>query len=265
MKHFISNLFKPKRKARFVNLLAGVEVAHPIVSAKEMRPEWLTKAALAWKDQVKNADPHAPHAGGSVIRCPGLIDFFKRGYVVPCPFDFTITTFKDNDNGFAWDCSLGNKIGHDFIQEPPISGHPEQQLAAFMPWREDTLKSVIKVQTFWRYQATDDVIFLILPYYYADHNHFTSVQGIFDPQQTSSINVQLMWHHKGDTTTLIKAGTPLCQLIPMPREYAIDLSIEIPNEEDIRLARSAKYLLSKDYNKNMKQWKESTGKLFKWK
>lgn len=265
MKSFISNLFKSKRKARFINLIPGVEVAHPIVPAKEIKPAWLKDAASAWREQVKLADPQSPHAGGSVIRCPGLIDFFKRGYVIPCPFDFTITTFKDNDNGFAWDCSLGNSVGTDSLREPPISGHPEQQLAAFMPWREDTLKSVIKVQTFWRYQSTDDVVFLLLPYFYADHIDFTSVHGIFDPQQTTSINVQLLWHHKGDSTTLVKAGTPLAQLIPVPREFAIDLEIDIPTEEDIRKAKAAKYLLSKDYNKNMRAWREATGRLFKWK
>jgi hypothetical protein len=91
------------------------------------------------------------------------------------------------------------------------------------------------------------------------------VHGIFDPQQTSSINIQLLWHHTGENTTLIKAGTPLAQMIPMPREFAIDLMVDIPNEEDVRTAKAAKYLLSKDYNKNIKQWKEATGKLFKWK
>ena len=265
MKHFIRNLFKPSRKARFINIIPGVELAHPIVPSAEIKPSWLKQAAAAWKSEMRMASPQAPHAGGSVIRCPGLIDFFKRGYVIPSPFDFTITTFKDNDNGFAWDCSLGNQIGGGAMQEPPISGHPEQQLAAFMPWRSDTLKSVIKVQTFWRYKATDDIVFLLMPYPYADHTHFTSVHGIFDPQQTSSINIQLLWHHTGENTTLVRAGTPLAQMIPMPREFAIDLIVDIPNEQDFREARAAKYLLSKEYNKNMKMWKEATGKLFKWK
>jgi hypothetical protein len=265
MKHFISNLFKNKRKARFINVIPGVEIAHPVVPSNDIKPAWLKEAAAAWKEQNRIADPHAPHAGGSIIRCPGLIDFFKRGYVIPAPFDFTITTFKDDNINFAWNCSLGNKIGDGAMQEPPITGHPEQHLSAFMPWRIDTLRSVVKVQTFWRFQATDDIVFLLMPYPYADHNHFTSVHGIFDPQQTSSINIQLLWHHTGENTTLIKAGTPLAQMIPMPREFAIDLMVDIPNEEDVRTAKAAKYLLSKDYNKNIKQWKEATGKLFKWK
>jgi len=266
MMRSILQFLKPKRKARFVNLIPGVEIAHPIVSSSEMKPAWLKEAAKAWKEQVKLAEPQAPHAGGSVIRCPGLIDFFKRGYVIPCPFDFTITTFKDDNSNFAWNCSLGNKINTEIgLSEPPVGGHPEQQLANFMPWRSDTLRSVVKIQTFWRYQSTDDIVFLLMPYLYADHTHFTSVQGIFDPQQTSSINVQLLWHHTGESTTLIKAGTPLAQLIPMPREFAIDLVVDIPTDEDIRLSRAAKYLLTKDYNKDMKSWQQSTGKLFKWK
>lgn len=263
MKRFISKLLG-KPRARFVNLIPGVEKAYPIVSAGSMRPAWLKKAAEAWKEQQSLADPTQPWAGGNVVRCPGVTDLLKHGYVITAPFDFTITTDKNDPMNFRWNCAMGMSINVPGDSEPPIGSHPFQQLGQFMPMRKDTLQAVVKVQTFWRYEATEDVVFLQIPYPYPDHNDFTAAYGVFDSTKSFSINIQLFWHNL-DGTVLVKAGTPLSQLIPIPRNYAIDLIIDEANEKDYRKNRASKYLITHEYNKQMKRWYEQAGRIFKWK
>lgn len=246
--------FKKKPFVRFVNLLPGVEVAHPIVRANEIKPKWLTEAAKDFKQRCKHASPAEILGSGS--RCPGLTEYFKEGFIVTAPMDFTITTTENPDEAFGWDY-----YGPTSLQNRPYIGvHHKPQLAQFMPMRKDTHNSLVKVNTFWRLNASDDVVLLQMPIAYPDHNIFTAAHGIIDPLNYTEINVQLFWHNLGGTV-LVEAGTPLCQLIPIPRSFAVDLIVERPTEEDKYVSEAWAYLTTQKFKKDMKSFLAQAKKL----
>ena len=58
----------------------------------------------------------------------------------------------------------------------------------------------------------------MMPVHYNNEDRFFSATGILDSRYGYNINIQLFWK-KQHGETLVKAGTPLCHIIPMKREY----------------------------------------------
>ena len=57
----------------------------------------------------------------------------------------------------------------------------------------------------------------MLPVAYSDNVDFEACIGILDPSVSTEINVQLYWNRFGDISK-VKAGTPLCHLIPLTEQ-----------------------------------------------
>jgi hypothetical protein len=247
--------FKKKKPfTRFVNLLPGVEAAYPVLKAHEYSPDWLRKAAVDYRERAEQAG--ISNIVGGANRCPGLLNYFKQGFIITAPMDFTITTYENSQKGFNW--QTPGPAG--FENKPYIGQHPPDQLAKFMPMREDTLPTLVKVCTFWKMNSSPDIVFLQLPIAYPDHNNFTAVHGFIDCEYYAEVNVQLFWH-KLNQITLIEAGTPLCQLIPIPRALAVDFIVEQATEQDRYISRAWDYLVTNKYKKNMKEFYASAKRL----
>ena len=257
--HFIKN----KTSIRFVNLIPGVKEAHPIALAKEFIPNWVKKAAMVYKEQTKIVEESQPINKGNIINCVGIRKLFQTGYVITAPFDFRILPNKDG-NDFKWQSPIDPAAFTDFPIEEYVSRHTPEQLSEFMPFRTDTLKSLVKIQTFWRVRATDDIVFLQIPFPYADHTDFSASHGIVDPYDTPEVNIQLFWHNLS-SPTLVPAGTPLAQWIPVPREFAVNLLINDVTPEDFRISLGWKYIITHRFRKTIKQWNEVSHKFLRWK
>ena len=85
-------------------------------------------------------------------------------------------------------------------------------------------------------QAHPDVVFLQMPISYHKEDRFSVPTGIVDPKYSYEINLQLFWHKIEKGEYLMEAGTPLCQWIPMHRDFVSmqgwDVIIETANQED---------------------------------
>jgi hypothetical protein len=248
---------------RFVNLIPGVKEAHPIAPAKEFIPGWIKKAATTYKEQAKILDEGQAITKGNIINCIGIRKFFQAGFVIPAPFDFRILPDTDGIN-FKWQAPINPSAFTDFPLEEYIASHTAEQLSDFMPFRTDTLKSLVKIQTFWRVRATEDIVFLQIPFAYSDHTNFSASHGIVDPYDTPEVNIQLFWHNL-DKPILITAGTPLAQWIPVPRDYAANLLVEDPTVDDYQIIKSWKYIILHRFRKTIKQWNPISHKLLRWK
>jgi hypothetical protein len=249
--------FKKKQPfARFINLMPGVEFAHPIIKSSDYKWDWMRAAAMDYKETMKTQPVDSRFSGTN--RCPGIIQLNRTGFIVPAPIDFTITTTLEDNAGFHWSAPTNAKFqGHDYIDF-----HGPNQLSRYLPFREDTLKSLIKVNTRWRVFSSPDIVFLQMPIAYPEHTAFTSAMGIFDPEQSIEVNVQLYWHIL-DGTTKIKAGTPLCQLIPIPRDFATELRVETATEEDRYVADSWNYISNMSFIKELKPFYEASKRLLR--
>ena len=92
--------------------------------------------------------------------------------------------------------------------------------------KDKTVDQVVKINTTWRVQADDDVVFLQTKVPFVNETRFSAVSGILDPRTAYEVNVQLLWHlMEGDTT--VRAGTPLCCYILMSRRMLEDLDMSI--------------------------------------
>tara|TARA_Y100001934_G_C11772835_1_gene504541 strand:- start:78 stop:467 length:390 start_codon:yes stop_codon:yes gene_type:complete len=88
--------------------------------------------------------------------------------------------------------------------------------------------------------AHPDVLFIQMPIPYWDEKRFTPPTGLVDPSYSFEINLQLFWHDIAPGEHIIKAGTPLCQWMPVDRSFFYakekdwDIVIEEMNEDDVK-------------------------------
>ena len=72
---------------------------------------------------------------------------------------------------------------------------------------------LIKINTPWAVKVPRGYSMMLMPVAYADESRFTVMSGLIQSDLPAApINVQMRWHVK-EGKELIKAGTPLAQLI----------------------------------------------------
>jgi hypothetical protein len=224
----MSMLFKKKSYVRFANMVPGVELIHPIIPASNQKYSWIKELN---RDAVQyNSECPVNKQQGNTAKCPGILDVMQRGLIVTAPFDFTITT-NGSKTEYEWNMNINPASLNNKINRAYIAHHGRDQLLKYSPTRDDTLDLIIKVNTYWSMFASDDLVFLQMPIPYPDHNMFTACHGIIDSNKYCDLILQLQWH-KLTGTHVVKAGTPLCQLIPMKRDMFIDLEVDRMTDDD---------------------------------
>lgn len=227
-KVFLKNLFKRKSpKIRFYSMEPGVVPLFPLIPSAQYKRKYLSHP-----DPLESLN---------VSSCPGIKKLTSVGWLVNAPADFIIDT-NDNELSFKWRETWKFPTGstHPEISKY-INYHDAEQTIPLLDDEEKSIPAIVKVETPWRIEASDDVVFLILPVNYNNEKRFTAASGILDPKYSYNINVQLFWHvFKGEE--LVRAGTPLCQIIPIYRKYlsisSYDVTIEAADEKDVEKERA---------------------------
>lgn len=231
LKKIVKTFFaKKKPKIRFYTLEPGVLPLFPIIPSSSYKRNYLT-----FPD---------PEDSLPIRTCPGILKLTSSGWIVTAPADFIIRTGGDQI-GFQWREPWKFQTGSQFPETSKyVSHHAPSQTVPLIDDLDKTVPSVVKIETPWRIDADEDIIFLMLPVAYNNEKRFTAAYGFLDPKYAYNINVQLFWHVlEGDT--LVRAGTPLCQIIPMKkRDLSIssyDISIESANDLDIEKEKAFIY------------------------
>ena len=221
------------RKIQFFSTIDGMADLFPIIPASEYKPAWVSEARAHYKAVVSDAvEEKTTH----IYRCPGIFDIMSKGYIVPLPWDIAIETRADDSKNFKWTIPSGeleNRLHNELLK-----GHfgPNVQ---FLPKRPYSLDTIIKFNTPWYVVAPKDVKFIVIPIPYNENWQFESVTGILDPGYSAEVNVQVRWNLKNGKH-IIKAGTPMCQLIPLSNEE-FELEVRTANEND------KKWIEKRDY------------------
>jgi len=228
------NFKKKKPKIRFYSTEPGVPDVFPVVPTSQIERSWLN---LPNFNHDTNGDMWTKN-------CPGIKLIMNAGWVIPAPADFIIETNGDGID-FQWIEPI--KFAHE---KPPgneiyIGFHDKDQSARLVN-KKNTLQTVVKVNTPWRVEVSDDYLLLQMPVSYNNEFRFTSAQGILDPRYAHVLNIQLFWHET-NSKTIIKAGTPLAQFIPIKRNEYIstnfDFSVTEATEKDKQKERAFNYAL----------------------
>ena len=248
-------IFKKKKPwVRFYSVDPGVAELQPWIPAAKLHRKWRTEALKNSASKEKrcpvmrvtklwerlsaelNGDESIPELYEHAVTCPALRDVMDSGYVLKCPADILIKTDGTGVN-FQWMSQM-----RFCTQTGPgkyVSAHIPQQtegIRQLVDQQKDVLDWTIKLELPWRVQAHPDLVFIQMPIPYWDEDRFTPPTGIVDPSYSYEINLQLFWHKIEEGEYLIKAGTPLCQWVPVHRSYLsnrnIDFHCETANEAD---------------------------------
>lgn len=235
MTSLCKKLFGKKKKSEsfidFYSLQKGVSDIYPIERASSIKRNY--------------QDAEYANADAETKNCPGIKHISSAGWIVPAPADFTIKTNGDGVS-LEWHETYRFSKG-DHGMEGYISAHTESQVTPLLSNPEETLKTVVKVETPWRFTASDDIVLLQIPVSYNNESRFQAATGIFDPKYSHYINVQLFWKvMKG--STLVSAGTPLCQIIPISRKIlnlsTLDVTIRDADANDIEKEKAMNYAIN---------------------
>ena len=177
----------------------------PIIEAKDLKLKWVAAAKKDFQSLVRSPDllKKEGYEFKHIVRCPGIFDLFKYGYIIPLHKDIII-----KPKGKEFDYVLPSKPHRD--RTFTISWQ-SGNLIAKPPWAADF---IVKINTGWWVIAPKGIKFLVLPIAYPDTFDFTSTIGIFDPAKSTEVNFQMFWNATEPETT-IRAGTPLGHLIPL--------------------------------------------------
>ncbi len=212
------NWFKKKKSwVRFYSLDQNVSTVYPVIENRLTERDW---------NNVGNLERNRPEQGKqTVLNCPAIKQITNVGYVLRAPADFVIKTRKDSEY-LDWETPFLFKRHSDkytfSTSDYYISWHSPAQVEPIIPREEPNVDkeyhhSAVKVETPWRVKASDDILLLQIPVTYNNEARFSAAVGIVDPRYMHAVSVQLLWHVT-EGETLVKAGTPLVQYVPISRE-----------------------------------------------
>ena len=205
---------------KFKSLIPEILKDTPIKKCNPNDFEWFKKILNDLKKEPSNF-----HTG----RCPGIISILNRGWIQYAYQDFLIETNGDLEN-FKWSSSIDQKkLKNGELLGNYISSHPKEQLQKFKPFLENTLYTVIKINSPWVVYIPEGYSLLSMPIPYNDDVRFTAATGFL--KGTIFCNVQLYWH-KLNSKEVVKKGTPLCQYI-LVKDEKVDFEISKTNKKDI--------------------------------
>lgn len=220
--------WKKKSYIEFYSLQPGVCDIFPISKSSTLKRNFANVEESPTEPSSKN--------------CPGIKLVSSAGYIVPAPADFTIVTNNDGVS-IEWHEVYRFSKG-DKGMEAYISIHSPYQSEPLIDDTSNTVRTVIKVETPWRFTASEDIVLLQLPVSYNNEDRFQAATGILDPNYAHYINVQLFWKKLNENVT-IKAGTPLAQLIPISRKLLnlsnIDVTIRDADNRDLEKEKAFSY------------------------
>lgn len=197
-------------KYEFYTFQEGLDQFAPVIPMSDLKIPWLSQSVAVYEKSSRNENlgmkpPSATH------RCAGIRDLLNTGWVLTAPADFIIKTFGDGRN-FEWKSRVS---GHDMnLRGDYINWFDYDLHSYFMELPDNMLRSVIKVSTPWNFKCPDGWGLMMVPLNYMNETRFEAAAGIIDPKKSNELNAVLYWKVL-DGETRIKAGTPLCQFIPV--------------------------------------------------
>ena len=233
------------KKIEFFSTVDGLTDTYPVIHSKSVMPAWIKTAQHEYK-QMAHHDFH-------IARCPGIIDVLTTGYVVCAWHDIAVRSGPSSLETYTPDIAL-----EELLEKPAIQVQHGDSIAKHIPKRPWSHKSILKINTPWH--IISDCKFMMLPMPYTEQFEFESCIGILAPSISSEINIQGYVNGHGEFT--IRAGTPLCQLVPMS-EKTSELVVRDATDHDRKWITRRKYYNSIGFSLNKNIVSAAYNKFFK--
>ena len=216
--------------------MKGLPDIVPIRESKHFIPEWFKKAPSFLPEA--NELTSLP----TVKRCPGFIDFFQMGYVLPSWCDFHL---KITENG-----ATPKTPGDSF----EVSYHPPSQFIDYLPEHaKKNVKLTFKPGCPWRVKTPKGIKMLELPMLHHYNPDFYTVGGLIDTHIFHEMNPIWIFTKTGEF--FIKRGTPLSMFIPI-RTEEFDVVIREQTKEDEDVFGKQVYAITSVFNSKMRKYEK---------
>lgn len=197
----------------FLSLMRGLEHVHPIYPAKELTLPWVKES----QDEVapRLTDYSHGRIQGAAYKCSGIMGYHHKGWILSTWHDFVIDT---NGDGESFISHVPSSTVNGVLQGSNAIAHFSPSLYGKLPSTPlppNTLRGIVKLHTPWTFRITPGWGLLMAPLEYAKEHRFTSATGVINPRISQQLNPILYWHVL-EGSTYVKAGTPVCRLIPIP-------------------------------------------------
>jgi len=220
----------------FSSNLKGLPEIVPIRESKYFIPEWFKKApAFPLGSNELTGIP-------TIKRCPGFIDFFKLGYVLPAWCDFHLEIGEEG--------ATPKTPGEAF----EVSYHPNHQFVDYLPEHmKQQVKLAFKPHCPWTVYTPKGIKLLELPMIHHYNPDFFAASGLLDAHLFHELNPILIFTKTGEF--FIKRGTPLAMLIPIKTEE-FNFIIREATKEDYNEMGKQVYAISSVFNNNFRKYEK---------
>jgi hypothetical protein len=217
-------MFFKKEKVEFYSTNVNSLYSFPIEPAHKIKFNWLDRMRQTLKY-------HKNYEHNHTSRCPGIFTPFKHGFVLKSWYDFRVVTNGDNTT-----MNIDYPSPDIFLDsQESITHHDPDWLVNFFD--NTTIEGkkchtkTVKIITSWHVHLPKGWQLLQAAIPYNEETRFTAATGIYDPLINNQITVPLFWNDlKSDT--VVKAGTPLCYLLPV-KLPEFDVEIREANKREI--------------------------------
>lgn len=241
------NIFK-NPKLTFTCIIPEVAKMMPIEPANKVQYNWSNKMLASLRDNKNSIRPG--EILKHVARCPGIAQIARTGWIQKSYQDIYIKT--DGTGGFEWRTPIDqlSMISYPDIQFPYVSHHDASNTEPYGFLPNDTLKTVIKIQSPWLVYVPKGYSLLCLPIPYNDDTRFTASFGVIDGDGgVVNLNVQLFWHVlQGEE--VISAGTPLAQYI-LIKKQKIKVEVTEADQNTVKDFRARLLSIGNQFYKNI--------------
>jgi hypothetical protein len=216
------NFFK-KDKVRILSIDEAVLHAWPPIYARDLKRDFLSKANEYYKKDIKREkDPSCPFVKiRNTAKCPGIRDLANAGYIIRLHKDIRIIT---NGDGTTLNCETLTETN----DKKDVGFFNQYQYTDFIKTPENSVKTVLKINTPWIFDHSKYCFLQIQPSFFGECR-FTVIEGILDPLNSREINIIMLWNVL-DGVEILRAGTPICQLIPIKRKFLPKLEVGYDNK-----------------------------------
>ena len=222
-------MWKKKNKVIFYCSVDGVEKTMPIILAKDIKYEWIKRAVKSFTEKKLDIS-HSTNDGKirHTSRCPGIFQIKSQGWIVRTWQDIELNI---NEPEYTWRTPLNQVKLSNGISMDDVTHHSEMMLKQhFENWPKTSFSQIIKINTPWYVKVPKGYVLNQFHPSYLDEDRFTSLPGTYSPDYgMGTINVPMIWHSK-QGKYLIKAGTPIAQLI-LSKKEDIDFENKVVDEE----------------------------------
>jgi len=165
-----------------------------------------------WPDWWKNIDPKE----GSLRRCAGVGDYISQGFTITMWAD---TYFRPSLNGREWESRFDISHDHPFM----IQGFAYDQTGECPVTKVRKLEKAnyIKMINPWLFKTAPGWSCLFLPALWEPSENFTLLPSMVNTDYYHHANIVL--NILTDKEFIIREGTPLQHVIPIPRTKALEI------------------------------------------